>query len=251
MPRNPSGTYTLPIAAFVAGGVIRASDHNSNYADIATALTQSLATTGVSSMTGPIKAAPGSVSAPSITFASGPTTGFYLSGTNQIGWAAAGVLSATFNADGTVDFVNPITIDGSVPISLDPGTAMIFAQTAAPTFWTKSVTHNDKALRVVSGTASSGGTKAFSTVFSASITNLAAHTHTGTVDSGGAHTHTYVTYSTLVGGSAGAGVWFNTGTGTTSSDGAHTHTFTSASSGTGATTAFDVSYVDVIIATKD
>jgi hypothetical protein len=40
---------------------------------------------------------------------------------------------------------------------------MLFAQTAAPTGWTKSTTHNDKALRVVSGTASSGGSTAFST----------------------------------------------------------------------------------------
>lgn len=45
------------------------------------------------------------------------------------------------------------------------GTAMLFAQTTAPTGWTKSTTHNDKALRVVSGTASSGGTTAFTTAF--------------------------------------------------------------------------------------
>lgn len=45
------------------------------------------------------------------------------------------------------------------------GTAMLFAQTTAPTGWTKSTTHNDKALRVVSGTASSGGSSAFTTAF--------------------------------------------------------------------------------------
>lgn len=43
------------------------------------------------------------------------------------------------------------------------GTAMLFQQTSAPTGWTKSTTHNDKALRVVNGTVSSGGTTAFST----------------------------------------------------------------------------------------
>lgn len=46
---------------------------------------------------------------------------------------------------------------------LPSGTSAIFVQTAAPTGWTKSTTHNDKALRVVSGTASSGGTSAFTT----------------------------------------------------------------------------------------
>ena len=41
------------------------------------------------------------------------------------------------------------------------GTVMLFAQTSAPTGWTKSTTHNNKALRVVSGTAGSGGSNAF------------------------------------------------------------------------------------------
>ena len=45
------------------------------------------------------------------------------------------------------------------------GTALLFQQTAAPTGWTKVTTHNDKSLRIVSGTVSSGGTVAFSTAF--------------------------------------------------------------------------------------
>jgi len=54
------------------------------------------------------------------------------------------------------------------------GTIMLFAQTAAPTGWTKSTTHNNKALRIVSGTASSGGSVAFTTAF-------ASQSVTGTV----------------------------------------------------------------------
>ena len=50
-------------------------------------------------------------------------------------------------------------------VSFDSGTLMLFQQTAAPTGWTKQTTHNDKALRVVSGTASSGGSSAFTTAF--------------------------------------------------------------------------------------
>jgi hypothetical protein len=45
------------------------------------------------------------------------------------------------------------------------GTAMLFVQTSAPTGWTKSTTHNDKALRVVSGSVSTGGTVGFTTAF--------------------------------------------------------------------------------------
>ena len=43
------------------------------------------------------------------------------------------------------------------------GTLMLFQQTASPTGWTKETTHNDKSLRVVSGTAGSGGSVAFTT----------------------------------------------------------------------------------------
>ena len=41
------------------------------------------------------------------------------------------------------------------------GTSMLFVQSAAPTGWTKQTTHNDKTLRVVTGTVSSGGSNAF------------------------------------------------------------------------------------------
>src|SRR5215470_10900445 len=99
MPRNASGTYTLPIGAFSPLALIKSSDHNSNNSDIATALTQSLATTGVSTMTGPIKAASGTVAAPAYTFGTDTTTGFWSPGAGQIGWAAAGVQGATFNSD--------------------------------------------------------------------------------------------------------------------------------------------------------
>jgi hypothetical protein len=44
-------------------------------------------------------------------------------------------------------------------------TAWVFYQSSAPLYWTKSTTHNDKALRLVSGTGGgSGGTSSFSTV---------------------------------------------------------------------------------------
>lgn len=45
------------------------------------------------------------------------------------------------------------------------GTKVLFQQTSAPTGWTKDVTHNNKALRLVNGTVTTGGTTAFTTVF--------------------------------------------------------------------------------------
>jgi hypothetical protein len=48
---------------------------------------------------------------------------------------------------------------------LPAGTVMLFYQAAAPTGWTQVTTHNDKAIRVVSGSGGvAGGTNPFSTV---------------------------------------------------------------------------------------
>jgi hypothetical protein len=67
-------------------------------------------------------------------------------------------------AAGTKDvFISQPASKGNVQNNTFPsGTLLCFQQTAAPIYWTKQVTHNDKALRVVSGTASSGGANSFS-----------------------------------------------------------------------------------------
>ena len=138
------------------------------------------------------------------------------------------------------------------------GTAMLFAQTTAPTGWTKSTTHDNKALRVVNGTASSGGTVAFTTAF-------ASQAVSGTVGTSGAttlstsqipaHSHNITTYDYY--GSATnntvyrAGGDNTLGTATTQNaggGGSHTH---SGGTFTGTAINLAVQYVDVIIATKD
>lgn len=70
------------------------------------------------------------------------------------------------------------------------GTVMLFVQSTAPTGWTKSTAHNDKALRVVSGSVSSGGSVSFSTAMSnrsvtidsrtLSIAQMPGHNHSWT-----------------------------------------------------------------------
>jgi len=47
----------------------------------------------------------------------------------------------------------------SIPDFIAAGSLMMFQQTASPTSWTKQTTHNNKALRVVSGTAGTGGSQ--------------------------------------------------------------------------------------------
>ncbi len=55
-----------------------------------------------------------------------------------------------------------------IPDFIDSGNRMIFNNTAAPTSWTKDTTsHNNKALRVTTGTAAPAGSLTFSQVFPA------------------------------------------------------------------------------------
>lgn len=134
------------------------------------------------------------------------------------------------------------------------GTTMLFVQTSAPTGWTKSTSHNDKALRVVSGTASTGGSTAFTTVFAARTIDRANLPNvTLTAASNGAHTHTWGVSNPLnaIGGGSASAAGGST-TYSTSSDGAHTHTTDSINGGVTQTTIdFAVQYVDVIIASRD
>lgn len=156
--------------------------------------------------------------------------------------------------------------------NIPAGTVMLFVQTAAPTGWTKSTTHDNKALRVVSGAASSGGSVAFTTAFaSQSVTgtnasytlttaDIPSHSHSATsTDSGHTHTLSFSTYNFGDGSTSGIRNFTGGGSATTASGtanitttigntgggGGHTHSFT------GTAINLAVQYVDVIIATKD
>jgi hypothetical protein len=163
---------------------------------------------------------------------------------------------------GTADGVCDLGADGIVPaVRLPPGfpsgTAMLFAQTAAPVGWTKSTTHNNKALRVVNGTAGSGGTHAFSTIFAAGRYDSAV-TVTGwvggttlTVGQMPSHSHNLGTYSQMDGGPFNG--WFATGSGNATSwtGGNESHAHGLGTNAHNHAMDMDVQYVDVIIAIKD
>lgn len=145
------------------------------------------------------------------------------------------------------------------------GTTMLFVQTSAPTGWTKSTSHNDKALRVVSGTASTGGSTAFTTVFASRsvpttdsttlvTSQIPAHQHLSVVNSSVSNTtpsasnyisiaHNYGSDSSysLTANSTAADVGLTSSTGGSAG---HTHTMSTAMD-------FAVQYVDCIIAARD
>lgn len=89
MPRNGSGSYTIP-NAFTPSTKVRSSEVNANFADVATALSQSLATDGQTGMAGPLKAAAGTQAAPGMTWASELGSGWYRAGANDFRYAVAG-----------------------------------------------------------------------------------------------------------------------------------------------------------------
>ena len=115
MPRNASGVYSLPVGPFAPGGLIKSADMNSNFNDIATALTSSLPVNGAAGMTGPLLAADGAVNAPGIAFAANATTGFYRTGSGQFVWVSNGVAQGTFGTAG-------LTIGGTLGVT---GTASL------------------------------------------------------------------------------------------------------------------------------
>lgn len=132
------------------------------------------------------------------------------------------------------------------------GTAMLFKQTSAPTGWTKVTTDDNAALRVVSGTAGTGGTVNFTTAFASQAVSGTVGNTTITVSTMASHNHTYNGgpfgtpfpaggLDSAGGGAAFAGFTINN----TGGDGAHNHSF----SGTAINLA--VKYVDVIVATKN
>ena len=145
----------------------------------------------------------------------------------------------------------------AIPAAFSSGTIMLFVQTSAPTGWVKSTAHDNKALRVVSGTAGAGGSVAFTTAFAnqaVSGTNGAVGATTLTTAQIPSHTHTRGIWEStsgftnrLVLSTLEVSEAPETSTGATGGGGSHTHT---ASAFTGTAINLAVQYVDVIICTK-
>jgi hypothetical protein len=134
-------------------------------------------------------------------------------------------------------FTGTVTLpNGNTAVDFPVGTRILFHQSTAPTGYVKdtSATLNDCALRVVTGTVSSGGTTAFSTVFAQTVTGGTVLT----IAQMPAHTHGQ---SGAIGGPGGGAGGVGTTNNTSSTGGGltHNHPLT-----------INVKYHDVIIASK-
>lgn len=165
--------------------------------------------------------------------------------------------------------ITTLTGCSSIPDFIATGTAMTFQQTTAPTSWTKeTLLYNDYSLRVVTGTASTGGSISFSSAFTSrtptgsvnvsndgvtlSSSQNGAHTHSVTEDAEKWNGNRWTTAFSGTDGGNGNKVGFQAASVTVNSSGSgssHTHVNTATFSGNSLN--FAVNYVDVIIATKN
>ena len=163
-----------------------------------------------------------------------------------------------------LQFSDNTTINSKFGIIAE-NTSMIFFSQAAPSFWTKSLAHNNKALRVVSGTGGGfgsggvsgpGGSPFTSILTSRSISGSVTasgtvQAHTLTVQQIPSHSHNAGSAVNVSPGSPGhpfravnsqapAG-------GATGFGGSHTHPFSGGSSPISASANLRVQYIDVIV----
>ena len=146
------------------------------------------------------------------------------------------------------------------------GTVLLFYQTSAPTGWSQVMTHNDKALRVVTGTGGgSGGSTAFTSVFASRTVPLVNHNHSITDPT---HYHIYPGDDQLYQANGYAG-WTSTSQGgfpydavsnlsgsgqmwrTTNASTGITINNASNTQATGNTMDFAVQYIDIILCSKN
>lgn len=174
----------------------------------------------------------------------------------------AAAATVTAYVDAQIAALNS-TLSGK--LSASSGTWMLFRQTSAPVGWTKSVTLNDYALRVTTGSIGDGGVLGFATVFAKTdtdsrtltIANMPSHDHNTLTDFGGSpHVHGFTAGFQGGGGASGAaGTECGNAASTTAGASAylHQHQIPVQGGASGHSHGMDirVKYLDVIMAQKD
>ena len=119
MPRNGSGTYTLPAGnPVVTGTLIESSWANDTLGDLASAMTDSLSRDGEGGMTAALRVVDGTVSAPGLAFVNETGSGLYRISAGKVGLTALGSLVATFSSSGfKLDVNGAASIGGDLDVA--------------------------------------------------------------------------------------------------------------------------------------
>ena len=125
MPRNSSGTYTLPAGnPVVSGTLIEASWANTTLSDLASAMTDSLSRDGEGGMTAALRLYDGTVSVPGLAFSNETSTGLYRAGAGDMRLAVTGsevvqflntgvAVTGTLSASGAVTLSSTLAVTGA------------------------------------------------------------------------------------------------------------------------------------------
>ena len=101
MPRNASGTYSLPSGNPVSSGTLIDSNWaNNTLNDLANEVTDSLSRSAEGGMLAPLRLTDGVQATPSIAFTNEPSTGLYRAGTNEAWFVTGGNQVAKFTSTG-------------------------------------------------------------------------------------------------------------------------------------------------------
>ncbi len=168
MPRNGSGSYTLPQPPFTPGTTISSTAVNSDFSDIAAALTASVAADGQTSITVALKNPSGTAATPGVSFGADATTGMYLAGSKQLGLAAGGVevLQVDANLIGSGQTGN-LASYGNGAILNPVGSVLDFAGATAPAGWllcagqSLTITSYPELFQIISNTYGGDGITTF------------------------------------------------------------------------------------------
>jgi hypothetical protein len=118
--RNSSGTMSVTSVAggypFISGQVISSSGMNSNMAELATELTDSLSRSGKGGMSAPLRCSDGSVSLPAFSWTNDTNSGMYRIGVDNIGIATGGTKRVDVSNTG-IAFTDPASFASSVTVA--------------------------------------------------------------------------------------------------------------------------------------
>lgn len=113
MPRNVSGTYSLPLPPVVPNTTIATTWANPTLDDIAAAITDSLSRSGNGGMSAPFLLVDGTEAAPALAFSSSPGSGMWLD-VDSLNFSYQGVSKLEIGANSIKGNVRFTTVDGTV-----------------------------------------------------------------------------------------------------------------------------------------
>jgi hypothetical protein len=111
MPRNSSGTMTLPAPGvpFQSGTAISSAQMNTTLADVATEISDSASRSGKGGFSAPVRVPDGTAAAPAYAFGGEINSGFYRAGPTDVRLAVGGVDALKLVAGGLAELNLPST----------------------------------------------------------------------------------------------------------------------------------------------